>query len=311
MKNIQRFLSVVLCLTMLLSFTTPLAYATEAESIAPGVITSYENYFVYSCENAHYKYCAFLDISTGMGSFSIEYANNPDYVFEYYFSLDVNTLAPNSSVFWENLVTDCLANQTSWTEIYIPTAVTVIEGTESEIMPLALEDSVADDMIDWLRTQNGNIAAYTGNAQANTNMGGINLILYENLTYQAGINNTYVVTTTMSIASFIIGYLGQPVVAGFINFFAFLIGGDDIPANTKIREYTMSTRWDRYVKRVSSDTWLNHTQKLLTYEAYYVIQDNVWDVYDSSRSLIYSRSEAYFYSPSSQFTDAYNYYLTL
>lgn len=309
MKFIKRYLSLFLCVSIFLGILAPTAYAVQPENDAYE-ITSYDNHLIYYTENMEYECCVYINIDTGIGSFAISYADHSDYIYEYYFTVDANSINSQSSAFWDSLLMDCFAQHSVWNEIYIPDAIEIVENHESDIMRLS-SDPIADAMVNWLKNHKNICSSeYTGKVIASTNKAGINFMMYEDLELHAGVSNTYIVAIAMSVASFILKIWGRPVEATLLGLLSTLIGYDTIPANSKLKAYYLTATWSRYVKRQDSVHLLNHTQRIKSFEGYRWINYNDWGVHEKSERDDYTVSASYFNNYTSQFTDAYNYYLT-
>lgn len=306
MKNTKRYLSLIICMTMIVSIAAPDTHATGPENEI-FEITSSENHVVCYIENSEYECCTYIDSNTGTGSFSVEFSENSDYIYEYHFTIETDSADLQSPAFWSNLVGNCFSEQADWTEVYIPNTITVIGDTENGITPRS-SAPIADQMKNWLKTNFGT-SEYTGTLITSTNIAGYNFMLYEDLEYSTGVVNSYVVKQALSVTSFVLGVLQQQAASTLVALLVELFGSNTVPANSNIKQYYLYATWTRYVKRQSSGYRLSNTQRITTYDGYYVVSSNSWGVYEGSEFTEYPHSQSYFNNYSAQFTDAYNYYL--
>ena len=150
--KIIRLLSILLCFVLIFHLSSlPPVQAVSNNSPPVGSIACNDlrGICVYECDT--YRYCAVLDVSSSTGCFSIVYSENPDYAFEYYFSIENEELDLNSSILWQGIVSDCLANSSKWSSVHIPTVATV--SNSSPTRAAQSSDAIRDQYVELLEEE--------------------------------------------------------------------------------------------------------------------------------------------------------------
>lgn len=231
-----RIISALICMSLLLGITSPLVYAASPEAEALSNVIIEDSYAMYIMEDSTLKYTLYLDTETAIGSFAVVYKSNPDYLYDYLFTLAAEEIDTSSSVFWNNLISECFVQSSQWVTIYIPTAIT----QQNDYSRAAPENYFNE----WLYDKYG--STHTASVMGYYIRQSQLFVIKEDLNYHVGISATYVVGYTLTVAGFITTFLGKTVAPPIVSIIGKIatVGGL-ILAGTQIREYVLSISYIR------------------------------------------------------------------
>lgn len=302
----KKIISFFLLTVIVISFASPVASASELPASERDNLQISDGYALYSGTEGDFIYHIYLNTNLGNGNISVQPQSNTDYIYEYYFTYPVNQVYVSSDSFWNILKDDCFSHQSEWTSIFLPHAVQKISEPMTRSAP-----NYDSEMASYLRNLYGN--PYSGALVQTKNKNGINFSLYEDMTHSVGQMNGYIITESLSVVSFISGYLGYTPVVAMIEFFTLLFKADTIPQDTSVYQYYLQSQWYKYVKKQNSSYILNQAFKTITHYAYSAkIQNSVntgWEIYPNHTRTSFSVSETYYNDSNAQFNDAYTYYI--
>lgn len=305
--KLTKLVSVILCISIVFSITSPLACATDSDVADLGNVLEGDGFAAYIYEDDSQRYTIFVNTDTGLGSFAVMYFTNEEYVYEYCFSLDSDSIAVEAVAFWTELLSECFSASNQWDEIYLPTAVTVQTNTNDNIATLAV-DSVEDEFITLLEDHFDD-TEHTGRIIATQYYGGTRFHVHENLEFGVSEKNTHILSQALSVASIVTGILGMQVtstILGVLGFAADVI----LPSGTEIGTHSVGATFVRYVRIADRAAWLNSCNCVYEFNGYYISATDHYGIDWSSETVVYSHSEDYFNDTAQQLDDGYYYYCT-
>ena len=252
-----RIVSILICMSLLLSITSPLAYATETDE-ATSIIVD-ESFALYQFENHEYSFTIYINTETSGGSFAVIFKSNPDYLYDYFFTFDNNVVDTSSTTFWNNLASECFTQSSQWVTIYIPTAITQ-QNDHSRATPENYFD-------EWLYNKYGSehTASVIGYYMRQSQL----FVVKEDLSFHVGISATYTVSYAISVAGFVTAFLGYNAKHPVVSLIGVIAGvGGMIAAGTQIKEYVLSINYLRCAY-VQGGTILHaYASKIMHYTGY-------------------------------------------
>lgn len=229
-----RIVAILICLSLLLSISSPLAYATESGA-STNVIVG-ENFALYQFEDHEHGFTIYINTETFSGSFSVTYKNNPHYLYDYLFSCDNMVVDTSSNAFWNSLASECFAQSSQWSTIFIPTAITQ-QNNYSRTTP-------ENYFNEWLYEKYGSehTASVKGYYMRQSQL----FVVKEDMDYHVGISASYTISVAISVAGFVTAVLGFSASHPVISIIGVIAGvGGVIAAGTQINEYVLSIGYIR------------------------------------------------------------------
>lgn len=150
-----RIVSILICLSLLLSITSPFAFASNATSTTSSPVSriiTCNDTAIYTYTNGSHSYCIYLDTTSGNGSFAVIYAGDPNNVHEYLFRLSPDKILPSSHTFWTSHASKCFSEAQNWKTVYIPEALTSSLIHSSNNTRAAADETY---FTNWLHTKHG------------------------------------------------------------------------------------------------------------------------------------------------------------
>lgn len=314
----SRFVALCLVLSLMLSYLIPVAYASNTPTVELGdIYVSGENAFcVY--RNNDYTYCGHVNTSSVSGNFSIIYTNSPNTIYEYTFVTDPTSGAVESTEFWNVVLSECFSNYDQWNMRCVSDGITVSTPSAGGAQPYAVDPYVSQ-LTQKLQNIVGT-APYTGSITATAYKGGLIFHVYQDLTYYASVYNRITISEAMSVASIITSILafalypparlGSALIS--IISLGFGAGTMIVSEGTTMNIYEVYAKWDRYVKRRDSSTWLTEAmQYTVSYFAYVNSNTGYCEIDTGSYSDGYAPSQAQYNDTAALLEKGYQYYLTL
>lgn len=314
----KKVLILFLILSIFVHLSSPIVKATENNPNETINTTVSEDVAVYSYACTDYFYCICLDTSTANGSFAVTYSDDPEYIFEYIFTVPLDSVNTSSDTFWNDLAAECFSNSFSWKSIYLPTSITVSDNSANTAQTYSVDPYLsrlaqkAQDAI--------GIAPYTGRVVATSYQGSLIFHVYEDLTYYGHKVRTITLADGMSVASLITGILTlffpteMVVLSRLVSVISLGFGAGSlfISAGTTISGYYAYAKWERYVKRRDSSVWLTEsTQRFINYIAFVNPDTGFCEIDEDSEKESYAPSQTYFENTTALLNKGYAYYLTL
>lgn len=307
----KSWFALALVFALIFHAITPAAYAATNVAAQENAAGVYGDYAVYTSTDEDRITCISIDTTTGLVSFSTINLHDPDYVFEYLFTVDFNEIDTSLPTYWQNLIAYCNAHSSDWKTIYIPNAIVASNNPSRATTPTNEdpEQHFMSTLIEWVGS-----SAYSGQLVATGYRGNTILHLYEDLALYVTKSQVHYITIGISVASFVASIaigLSNPVIGALIASVSLLVGGSFIPAGTRLSEYSLEAHWTRYVKRMDSNVWLNSTMLHHKYVGFVSEESGTPFVDEASLTVYCGQTESYFYDAEAQFTDAYAYYLAM
>ena len=317
MKKI-RLIALFLVLSLIFPFLTPIAYAVDTPAFELGDIhVSGDNAFCIYRSN-DYTYCAHINTSSTSGSFAINYTNNPDTIYEYTFVADPASMEVESTDFWNAVLSECFSSSAQWSGRSLSGSISVSTPSDGVAQPYAVDPYVSQ-LTQTLQNIVGT-APYTGSIVATAYKGSNIFHVYQNLAYYASLADSFTLAEAMSVASLITGILALTLgpAAGLtatllsIISIGFGAGSMLVPAGTTIKAYNVFAKWERYVKRKDSSSWLTEAkQYTLSYYAYVNPNTGFCEIDTGSFSEAYAPSQAQYNDTAALLEEGYQNYLSL
>ena len=294
----------ILCLILIINILAPTALAFNDVPQKMQIVT-YGNFASCFFTGNSYIASAVIETKNNSGSFAIQYTDNDQYIYEYYFSFDEIESNIDSPTFWSDIFSKCLTNRNYWKQIHIPTTVTSIpvSNTNTARSSSNTDEEFKSVLADYLGTEE-----YTNRIIQTSSRHQYLFHLYESVSFSVTKKNLYFIAKAISVASFITGVLGHPITSGILGAFS-LIAGGIIPSETEVGTHTVCAITERHVRRMDSSIWLNSTCRVVSYDGYAITKLDFYAIDPDSESIIYTHSEDYFYDKVAQIDDAYQYFL--
>lgn len=302
----QRFISILLCLVLIVNLSITYVYATSPVVNSPGNVFVNENYAVYSYDDDQYRFNIFLDASISSGSFAVVYKSNDNLMYEHIFNIPSNSIDFYSTSFWNNLIADCFENTQLENAINIDNAVALLDESQNANTRAVTNDPFEDDFLDWLEIKHG--PARQDSYVCGSTVRGITFLQYETVEYQVTKSNAYTVMQAISVAGLITSVIGFVASPGLVAALGILFSGIPlISAGTQIATYTLSVYWTKYVTAKDGKIKHSFTTKCIRYDGFVSGSDYV--VNEDEPFIACDPSRAYFESNADQFNAAYNSYM--
>ena len=262
-----------------------------------GDIATNNQYAVYNFEDEEIRFIILIDRELEIGQFAITYLDDTDYSYELCFSLsDIPVTVEDLS--WGDIQTFCFDSQNQWEEIYLPEAITITEeptAAQNSVTPYSNSDAVAY-FEDWLTTIYGN--EYDGILVLSTTYNNLNMYIKRGFQTIIGVSREYSANETMTVASFILNFLGVSTASRIINWLSAIVGVGSIFTGDKIYEYSVKANWFRYVTLTLADNYPYYglVHKYTDYQGYRFTNRNgehYW-VDEDTESTYYNPSESVF-----------------
>lgn len=243
----RRIFAMILTIVLFVNISSPIIHAVDSPSTTPGTILSSGNYTLYCFENQEYKFNIFLDTISGIGSFAVIYSSSPNHMQEYSFSLTPEDIHVASMTFWDELVSCCFSNVSSWNSVNLENAISTSIQPQSE--------STRAVSYDYQGLYEGFLAEEYGPEREDyytkTNVvGGIPFSQYENVFYGVSKSNSFIIGTTMTVAGVITSVIGLVVSPGLLSVIGLVASVSGIVvAGTQLDEYILYAYWAKYIVR--------------------------------------------------------------
>ena len=286
-----RIISVLVCILLLISLFSPVAYATSVETSDLNNVIYSSNFALYTFKNYDQTYNIHLDITTGNGSFAIIYNSKPDYMYETLFAVPPESINISSIDFWNLLISACFSRASEWTTIYLPSTILTQKAAPSSTILLS-EDTAKAYFQDWLYENYG--ATYTDRFVSRIIMQSYVFEKYESLDYEVLFDQSYYISTAISIAGFITSVLGMIVSPGYLSALGLLFSaGSLIPAGTTLHEYCLGVYMQKYIKLLGGSIKHANATKQIYYTAFAKDEENYYSIV-STPKIGYNPSETLF-----------------
>lgn len=298
-----RIISALICISLLLSITPPLAYATNAVSSPPSsvsrIITGNNN-AIYTYTDSSQSYCIYLDTISGNGSFAIIYTDDPDNMCEYLFSVSPDKIDPSSHAFWTLHASKCFSKSQNWSTTFIPDALISTSSQNGNNTRATADETY---FTNWLHNKHGLPYAdrIIGYPMKQSQL----FVMYQTLSYDVSKAQSHNLNTDMSIAGFILSVLGLVVTDALINAIIQLFDGalSIIPAGSRLDQYELSAYYRKYVIAQGGNIIHASATKIIKYVGFARVSTNYRSVDEGGAKFYYYPSEELF-EDNSVFMDA-------
>lgn len=304
-----KFLSLVLTLALVFNVTVPIAYAAEPTNRAimqMNAPVTNGNYTISGTETADVRFNILIDNANQTGQFAIVYLDSPDYIYEFTFDLNDAT-ANTSSIDFTDIQAYCFDNENQWHEVYIPSAVSVVEIEENQIQTQA-SDSNVTYFENWLINKYG--SEYSGYQLTTKTQNNTKMYLKSGFQVYAYKDRSYMIRNTMTVISFVTGVLGLFAGASAVAVIGLIAGADGLlHMNQSVYEYKLRANWFKYATVVSGRGYpYGLTDKFTYYTGYVYTGTKGRNVDTQSASTYYVPSSTVYNSNTNIFNNAFNEY---
>lgn len=310
MKKLK-FLSCILSIALVLNIMLPVASAADINNVERaqlGVVSEYGDYAIRGVETPEVRYNILVDSSNGSGQFAIVYLDSPDYMYEYSFDIH-DALSDVSNIRWEELQTFCFDHDEQWTQVYLPSAITVIDDEDEPAIVTRSSDSDAVQYFeDWLIDKYGD--EYSGKLLSTKTQNGTKMYLKSGFQAYAYRDRSYLVSATMTVVGFVTGILGLASGATAVAVIGAIAGtGGLLTMGQKVHEYKVRANWFRYSTLVSGTGYpYGLSDKFTYYTGYMYTGTGTCNVDEASADTSYIPSSTVYNSYANVFNAAYEEY---
>lgn len=308
MKKVKRYLSVILCMTIILGAFAPGVHATTAPvsdaAIETNVVTG-KGFATYFCRTSDYSSVIYLNTTTGAASFAVIYSDAPTNVYDLTFTTDNTQLL--TAAFWQCLSEDCFLRIRSVQPMYIPDVISLqpAELTKNTVNTRSTDINYFQDKL---------VNYYNANQHTNlllqTSMvNGVWFDQKETLEFNISKTNTHKIKQTISVAGLIASIASSFFAPGLLSYVGLLASAAGVfPAGTELTEYIIIVFCERYVTTTGGSIIRARTYRYTTHMGYISTcsDDNICS---DAQSPSYTPSKEFFDSSTQQFNAAYQNYL--
>lgn len=286
--------SILICISLLLSITSPLAYATNSantESTTSNIFIN-ENVAVYTVQSLTQSYCIYLDTVSGNGSFAVIYANNSSNIHEYCFSLSPDQINASSSEFWALQASHCLSQTSNWNKVYVPNAISSHSIQSSNIMRSTTADTYFNN---WLYDKFG--AKYNDRIIGYPMKQSQLFYMYQSLDYYALKILEHNINYDMTVSAFLLSFFGSAIPIPAVGVVASLFGGlatSIIPAGSRLDQYDLSVYYHKYLTVQGGNIIHASAEKQICYTGFARATTDFCCVDEGSAKYYYHPTEEYF-----------------
>lgn len=309
MKKLK-FLSWVLSFALIFNIMLPVASAAnlnDVEHTQLGEVAEYGDYAIRGVETQKVRYNILVDSSNDIGQFAIVYLDSPDYMYEYYFDIH-DVLSDASNIQWEELQAFCFEHEEQWTQVYLPSAIIVIDSENEPATVSSNADSAADKFKNWLINKYGD--EYEDRLLSTTTKNGLKMYLKSGFQALAYRDQTYLLSATMTVVGFVTGILGLTAGASVVAVIGAIAStGGLLMMGQKIYEYRVRANWYRYVTLVEGSGYpYSLVNKFTYYTGYEYSGTGTCNVDEASADTFYVPSSTVYNSYTNIFNAAYDEY---
>jgi hypothetical protein len=310
-----KFLSLLLTLTLVFNVVAPVAHAADLNNPAKAQMSAevtYEEYSIKGVENNNVRFNIFINNEDETGQFAIVYLDSPDYMYEFVFNLsDVPRRSSTSNNLWEEVRAYCFASEDLWTEVYLPSAVTVTQTAEVNSFQRATtptRSTETDFFENWLISTHGN--EYSGNLITTKTQSGITMYLKSAFQVYAYKDYTYLLNQTLTVVGFVTAILGFSASAPIVGVLGIIAGtGGLFTLKQSVYLYKARANWFKYATCVSGTGYpYGLTDKFTFYNGYCYSGTGTCVVDSASASTSYVPSSTVYNSNTNIFNAAFDEY---
>ena len=307
MKKVKRYLSVILCMTIILGAFAPGVHATTAPvsdaAIETNVVTG-KDFATYFCRTSDYSSVIYLNTATGAASFAVIYSDAPTNVYDLTFTTDITQ--PLTAEFWQCLSEDCFVSIRSVQPMYIPDVISVqpAELTKNTVNTRSTDINYFQDrLFEYYGTEHTNMVLQT------SVVNGVLFDQKETLEFNISKTNSHKITQAISVAGLIASIASSFFAPGLLSYVGLLASATGVfPAGTELTEYIIVVFCERFVTNTGGSIIRTRTYRYTTHMGYISTcsDDNILS---DPQSPSYTPSKEFFDSSTQQFNAAYQNYL--
>lgn len=282
------------------------AEQSDSAVIQPVSTISDGKYTMSSVENSESRFNILINEVEQTVQFAIVYLDSPDYFYEFQFSL--NDVAPFTSSTDISLIQSyCFDNANHWREIYIPTAVEVIEAEEN-VPHVYTADSNVSYFENWLINKYG--SEFSGRLLSTKAKNGTTMYLKDAFQVYAYKDISYAISATMTVIGFCTGILGLKAGATVFSVIGAIAStGGLLLMGETVSTYVLRANWFKYATVVSGTGYpYGLTDKFIYYDGYAYTGTGSCNVDSASASTDYVPSSTVYYSNNAIFSNAFSEY---
>ena len=261
-------------------------------------------------EDENFRYNIIVDVANDTCQFAIVYLDSPDYVYEFVFDVSIFE-KPNSKIDLSRIKDFCFENQSKWNEIYLPDAVTIVEGNENtQFTTSSYSPSSAEAYFnDWLIQRYE--VPYYGRVLGSKTINGTTMYLKCGFQVDSDRSTTYRIAQTITVAGFVTSVLG--IVTGGVTLISVLStiasAGGLFTMGQSVYEYELRADWYRYATLVNGPGYpYGMCDKFITYTGYSYSETGSCNVDSASAKTTYAPSSSVFNSYTQIYNRAYDEY---
>lgn len=310
MKN-KRFLSLLLVLSILFSFSAP-AYAATIETASDGNETLLlEDATIYTKKTASQYFVLTVPDNSEPVEINFSFIANPSTVYQLYIPKDTMNLSVASSINWDTVQFLCQENISSAKQInFVIEDVTYDEPIEITNM----RSSVSADLMEDLADLRGN--EYEWRKVHETTYQGENIKIYERMDfriYEAGYKRWSTGEDILTLGSFITGVMGYTVTSATLGAFGIIFcvlpqAISTISGSGKLNKYNCCAFIGRHASINDSEYAYTMTDNVYAYLGYDDADLNSTEraaIVSSTLDHYYTDGSSYYYDFDAQVEDAY------
>lgn len=310
MKN-YRLLSILLVLSILLSFSMP-AHATSLEKASDGnEIIHFEDATIYTKKTENQYIVVTVPADTEHIEINFSFTSVPSRIYQLYIPKSTEILSTASSVNWNTVQTLCQAKISSAKQINF-----VVEDItyDKPIEITNTKGSVAADLKEDLAALRGN--EYAWRKVHETTYQGENIKIYERMDfriYEAGYKRWSTGEDLLTLGSFITGVMQYSVTSATLGAFGIIFGVlpqalSTIPGSGTLKKYNCVADIGRHASINNSEYAYTMTDNVYSYLGYDDDDLNSTEraaVVSSTLDHYYTDSSSYYHDFAAQVEDAY------
>lgn len=319
MKQVIKRVSILMVISILFNVLSPAAFAAipENASTPTETINLHKNgSYYYGTEDAEKRYSFQIEPTASTGYVVVIYLDNPDYMYECYFTLPEGPVHVDSPKYWNSLLNLCLSNSDDWVKSYLPSVVMSFSIADTSPATARSDEYGEDDFTEefeaWLHENYG--PEYAGRYLAGTGQDGIPMQLKYGRNLETYLDRPFVLNAAMTVTAFATAYsnLFGLAVLDFVDMLLSLVDSSGIlEQGQKVYKYVLRILDYRYVLVDDSHYPYSMATKQQIFTGVGYSKSGNTDIDEDYVDTTYSPSESYYNSYTAQFNAAYSEYLRI
>ena len=310
MMKKYKFFAAILSVALLINISSPCAQSINPDDAIISGELSNSNYAIYGLEDDTMRFNILIDTKENIGQFAIVYLEEPDYLYEFSFSLD-DINSNDSKLVWENIQSFCFENINAWSEVYVPSVVTIVDTAEAPPVETNTASRSSQEVTyfeNWLEGQYGD--EYNRKLITAKQYNGLRMYLKEQHLVLAERDRTYLIAVSISVVGFITSILGLVAEATLVSALGAIAGtGGMFSAGESVHTYNLTAEWDRYATITNEIGYpYGRAHKFIHYTGYHYTGTGTCNVDQASKTTVYQPSSTVYNSNDRIFEAAYDEY---